>query len=53
VANIIVDHPALARRAYLVAIKQRPKGEVRNVKKARAALLRYLDGIEGGGDGEE
>lgn len=54
-ANIIIDHPALARRAYQVAVEQRPKGHVREVKKARANLLRYLESIteEGESSGEQ
>jgi hypothetical protein len=42
-ANVIVDHPALVRRAYLVACDQRPKGQVREVRTARRKLLALLD----------
>jgi hypothetical protein len=55
-ANVIVDHPALARRAFLVACDQRPKGHVREVKAARRALLALLDTLpemadeKGGGE---
>jgi hypothetical protein len=44
-ANVIVDHPALARRAFLVACDQRPKGEVQKLKRARRQLLALLDSI--------
>lgn len=52
-AGVIVDHPALVRRAFLVAVEQRPKGHVRDVKRARRQLLALLDSIpdEKGGDG--
>ena len=51
-ANVIVDHPALVRRAFLVACDQRPMGQVRELKRARRSLLALLDSIpdEEGGD---
>jgi hypothetical protein len=51
-ANVLVDHPALVRRAFLVACDQRPKGQVRELRKARRSLLALLDSIpdEEGGD---
>lgn len=50
-ANVIVDHPALARRAYLVAVEQRPKGQVKELKRARRNLLALLDSISEGEGG--
>jgi hypothetical protein len=50
-ANIIVDHPAIVRRAFLVACEQHPKGQARELKRARRNLLALLDSIpdaEGG-----
>lgn len=44
-AGVIVDHPALARRAFLIAVEQRPKGQVRQLKRTRRALLALLDSI--------
>jgi hypothetical protein len=53
-ANVIVDHPALVRRAFLVACDERPKGQVREVKRARRSLLALLDSIpdEKGGESQ-
>jgi hypothetical protein len=42
-ANVAVDHPALVRRAFLVACDQRPKGRVRRLKRVRRDLLALLD----------
>jgi hypothetical protein len=52
-AGVIVDHPALATRAFLIAVEQRPKGHVRDVKRARTNLLALLDSISEEKGGEE
>lgn len=56
-ARVTVYHPALARRAFLLMCEARPKGNVRECKKDRRALLALLDTLpemaEGEGGGEQ
>jgi hypothetical protein len=56
-ARVTVYHPALARRAFLLMCEARPKGNVRECKRDRRALLALLDTLpemaEGEGGGEQ
>lgn len=49
-ARVDVTHPALARRAFQLMCDSKPRGNVRECRRDRKALLALLDSIEEGGD---